>query len=1634
MSSKMLPRLAALLGLFLCLTLVILIDHYANLPQRLPQQETIVLGQNRLAPGSPAAFRVLVRDSRDAAPLAGAQVTVLLRPAAGGPPITVFRGTTDDTGNAGVAFTPSADLAAEQTLIVQTSSTLGSEQIERPVTLARDYRVLLSTDKPLYQPGQVIHLRALALATTDLRVAAGQPLEVAVADGKGNRVFRQTLTTGDYGQASVDFQLASEVNTGPYKITATLGNTSSEKTVTVDRYVLPKFDVKLAAERSYYRPGERVRSTLNAAYFFGKPVAGGTIAIEGFTFDVQRNVTFSAQGATDAEGNFAFEFDLPAYIAGSDLEGGLGRFYLQATVTDLAQHSESEQLSLPVSASALVIDAVPEGGQFRAGVDNILYVVTSYPDGTPADTAITVNFEGRALNANSGAYGLAEFHVTPGQPWQQFTASARDARGASASREFTFQGNWTSESVLLRPARPLYRVGETLTATVLTSQPSGTVYFDIVRAGQTLSTRAVPVEGGRAEITVDLAPELFGTLELHAYRIALDGTIIRDTRLVIVEAARDLNVDVQPGADVYRPGDTAGLDVRITGADGAGAQAALGVAIVDESVFALAEQDPGFAKLYFLLEQELLEPKVDMHGFSVPGTLSPLLHNGAFQVEIPDALQRAAQASLAVASASDAGFSLSANSHQEAVLNANRQRNAFFEALGRAVNILAGALALAVLLISILGVAREGHLPGSVGRGLFLAALAAITIYVLFLLLTGVRDFEVTRAMSCLAGFAAIAGGLGAVMLLIVPHGRRALRWVVALTLLFAVVLPLAAFFGIGNMDERQAIGLLVVLALPALAFMLWAGHFLNEGRPQYAMLAVLACGFVLCAPVGLVALVPMGAMGPAAGNARALDPAGGPVVFEDAAVLVPGVQPTAAVSEQAPGRPAPAAEPPRVRQYFPETMLWLPDAVTDKSGNLHLDVPVADSITTWRITALASTQDGRLGSTTAGLRVFQDFFVDLDLPLALTVDDEVAVPVGVFNYLTEPQSVRLELEQSPWFELRDEPVKTIDIAANDISVVYFRVRARDFGVHSFKVTAIGSRLSDAIQKDVRVFPNGKEIRTTQSDRLTPGAPLAQKITIPAAAISGTQSLVVKVYPGVLSQVVEGLDSILRMPYGCFEQTSSTTYPNVLVLDYLRTTNQASPETQFKAEDYINLGYQRLTTFEVASSGGFSLFGNPPADRMLTAYGLQEFADMAHVRDVDPALVSRAAEWLLAQQTGDGSWENDRGIVHENTWQKLGNDRLPVTAYIVWSLTEAGYNTDARAQKGVDYVRAHQADATDAYVLGLVANALVADDRAHGAKAPAAETQAVLDRLAEQAVRDGDGATWRSGVATFMGGEGQTGSIETTALAAFAFLRSGAHPDLANAALLSLVRNKDSYGTWHSTQATVLALKALIESVRAGAEHTSATVTISLNGGEPHTLQITPDNFDVVQLVTFDGVRPGADNTVTLSATGDGNLMYQITAAYYVPWSALPAPVPGQEPVSIDVRYDRTELAVDDTVAVNVSVALNQAGQADSALIDLGVPPGFTVLTEDLDARVARDAALPPDYPGARLERYELTGRQVLVYVRNLSSDEPLRFSYRLKAKFPLVAQTPASSAYDYYNPDVNGAAAPQTLVVNAKP
>jgi hypothetical protein len=469
------------------------------------------------------------------------------------------------------------------------------------------------------------------------------------------------------------------------------------------------------------------------------------------------------------------------------------------------------------------------------------------------------------------------------------------------------------------------------------------------------------------------------------------------------------------------------------------------------------------------------------------------------------------------------------------------------------------------------------------------------------------------------------------------------------------------------------------------------------------------------------------------------------------------------------------------------------------------------------------------------------------------------------------------------------------------------------------------------------------------------------------------------------------------------------------------------------AEGYINQGYQRLVTFEVGSTGGFSLFGDAPADRMLTAYGLQEFADMSRVFPVDPAISQRAAAWLFEQQASDGSWENDRGIVHEQSWANLEDDRLPVTAYIAWSLVSAGYAQNPGTQNALQYLTGHQAAAKEPYVLAMVANALVEASRAGGGTTLSPAAEQVLARLAEASQRDGRIFYWNSGTSTYMGGGGVAANAETTAMAALAFMRAGRYPEMADGALQYLVSAKDSYGTWHSTLATVMSLKALLESTRSGSAPVDAEVRILLDGVQAGAVRVNAENSDVVQLVSLADLPLEGAPTLELVMVGEGSLAYQVSGSYYLPWQQAPygdAPAL-PEAASLRVAYDRSELAVGETVRVDVRFApADPAATIASAMVEVGLPPGFSVVTEDLDALVSQGQSLTSDSPLPVIERYELAGRKLLVYVRNVSAEYPLTFSFRERARFPLRAQTAFSTGYDYYNPDLSAEQAPVVLEV----
>ncbi len=143
-----------------------------------------------------------------------------------------------------------------------------------------------------------------------------------VEDSKGNKVFKRTHLTNEFGISAAEFQLAHELNEGLYKIRAIFGENTQEKTVTVERYVLPKFNLVLDTDTRYYQPGQTLKGDLQVDYFFGKPVSGGTVVVTFSKFDTEFEKFAEIKGKTDDNGHYEFETALPEYFVGQPLEQG----------------------------------------------------------------------------------------------------------------------------------------------------------------------------------------------------------------------------------------------------------------------------------------------------------------------------------------------------------------------------------------------------------------------------------------------------------------------------------------------------------------------------------------------------------------------------------------------------------------------------------------------------------------------------------------------------------------------------------------------------------------------------------------------------------------------------------------------------------------------------------------------------------------------------------------------------------------------------------------------------------------------------------------------------------------------------------------------------------------------------------------------------------------------------------------------------------------------------------------------------------------------------------------------------------------------------------------------------------------
>jgi len=1484
----------------------------------LEKLQVLLMTETTLEAGVSQHVSLIALDPATNKPIGNAKVTLSFEV---GGKTTLIEAVSDANGHAQAEIPVPADATlggAKLTVKVVAGGVTESEEL--PLTIVRSRKVLLTTDKPLYQPGQTLHVRALALRSGDKSPEAQKEAILEIEDAKGNKLTREVLATDEFGIASTTFQIARQVNLGTWKVRVTMGDTVSEKTVSVDRYVLPKFKIDAALDATWYRPGAEVTVSGDARYFFGKAVANGDVQITASTFDVDFTPFTSVATTTDADGHFSVKLKVPDHVVGLPLEQGKGLMKLDIAVTDGAEHTQTSSRTATIAKGAVDVALIPESGRLVAGVSNTIYVVTSDPDGGPVAAKVELDIDGQTSTIQTNAQGMGQVDVIPEGTGSLKAAVTITAGGEKVTLSNDFALGADTETVLLRSDKAVYRAGDTAQIEVRVADSTDKVWLDVVHGGRTVMLETLPIKDGKAQFAFDVDGTLAGELQIGAYYATDKGALVRDQRLVFVQPDNELSVVMTPREASYLPGSEATVDVKVTDKDGKGVASAVGVQVVDEAVFALQETQPGLLKVFFDLARELATPAISTGCGSCDAT-SVIRGDGANAPGYDD------------------------------------KARVTFAALG------------------------DQALHGF-EKNTFEAEIAAMKA-----VLKPRFDLEKTRVLDEVGDLASLGlvteENIGAML------ERADVAGVDMWGYPYAVVDNATAqkvTFTSGGPDERMG-------TVDDLGFEFGYYEALYQGR---------------------------GGWGWGGEGDFAEADGGGP--------MPGGMEPNApprdeggVTNDDGSGTPGEGAV--KVRKDFPETLYVNPALITDGSGKAELKLDLADSITTWRMTGLASSKGGLLGSGTGGLVVFQDFFVDVDFPVAVTRNDALQVPIAVYNYLPTAQTVTLDLEvptTGAWFEALGGTSQTITLQPNEVKAAHFAIRATAVGHQSLTVLARGISKSDAVRRSVDVRPDGKAFVSTQSARFSVAADgaaanetVARTINVPEANIDGSQELVVKVYPGFMSQVVEGMDSLLQLPGGCFEQTTSTAWPNVLATDYLAKTGALTEEIDIKARAYITEGYQRLLTFECAS-GGFNWWeGDDPGNAVLTAVGIMMFTDTKNVAFVDDAVIVRAAKYLANSQQSDGTWTEERHLHAGN--ENLGSGSLRATAYITWALLHAGRETSA-ADKALGYLRTKVGATEDVYTTALVTLALATKN----ANDPA--LTGLVDKLHEARIEEGQRTYWSPDEQTMVGGWDDSGKVETTAVVALALMAAQAHTADVGGALDWLLSKKDPQGNWgYSTQATVLTLKALIASLSNGSATTAASVKVLLDGQEVARRDFNALNADVLWQVDLGaaGKLTEGDHQVSLAYEGVGNLMWQIAGTHYLPWSMVEPEPTG--PLSIDVSYDKTELATNDVINVTVTVANTDPNQTGMMMAELGLPPGF-----DLDAS-ALDAILGM----GQVARYDKTALRLVVYLESIRPDAPVTFNYALRATAPLEATAPESEAYLYYNREVRAETAPVHLVVS---
>nr|MBA2347806.1 hypothetical protein [Solirubrobacterales bacterium] len=491
-----------------------------------------------------------------------------------------------------------------------------------------DIQIVSMTDKPIYQPGQILNLRGIILRGSEARtVIAGTEVEFRIEDDDGTLLYREKVVSSEYGVASFTWRIPSNAKLGEYriKIRDGEGDEIAEHRIKVSRYDLPNFVVQTKPSKPYYLPTDKeAEIEVRADYLFGKPVTRGKVRVveensrewnwKEQKYDISEGEI--REGEIDADGKFTARFALTD--THDELKEDRSSKYedikFAAYLTDLTTNrTEQRRFEIRVTRDPIHIYLIgqPSLGNSRLPMNG--YISTFYADGAPAACDIEIKAseagEGKfvtvaRIKTNSlgaGKISMPRPKIGGAANNLGFRFIARDSAGRRGTYDRDVYSGNSKQTLRATTDKIIYKPGETMSVRVDSTVKTGTVFVDVVTGWSVIDSRFVLLNDGRAEIQIPYSNKFKGELKISAFveDPSDDEETIRSTSGVIFPAKQGINVDATFDKALYKPNEEATLRFGILDVAGKAVESALGVVVFDKAVEERARTDTEFGQGMF---------------------------------------------------------------------------------------------------------------------------------------------------------------------------------------------------------------------------------------------------------------------------------------------------------------------------------------------------------------------------------------------------------------------------------------------------------------------------------------------------------------------------------------------------------------------------------------------------------------------------------------------------------------------------------------------------------------------------------------------------------------------------------------------------------------------------------------------------------------------------------------------------------------------------------------------------------------------------------------------------------------------------------------------------------------------------